>query len=220
MGSHLRSVSRAPADTAANHCQCHPVRQPDADSRQSRDGISVAGSAGPSLDWPFAGLLRVDGSSTAGRLVTKRSINFVAVTPTHFATPLFRGEYWQGSWAGIRWMHSCFMGPFVTSNRRHGSRISQEMREMKEELAAKFQEPDAKTVTADHADEEVLGGTDSKKQTEELPGVLSSSGDMRRRPGYTTHAQPRTARRSWRNSCNEDDDECVSGDLFQASSSR
>ena len=49
-------------------------------------------------------------------------------------------------------------------------------------LAGRFLELDAKTVAADHADEEVPGGTDSQTQTDELPGVFSSR-DVSRGPG-------------------------------------
>jgi hypothetical protein len=49
-------------------------------------------------------------------------------------------------------------------------------------LAGKFQEFDAKTAAADHADEEVPGGTDNQTQTDELQGVFSSR-DVSRGPG-------------------------------------
>ena len=64
------------------------------------------------------------------------------------------------------------------SNRRHGSRTPEELRKTKEVLAAKFQELEAKTAAADHADEEVLGGTDNQTQTDELKSELA---DVQRR---------------------------------------
>ena len=64
------------------------------------------------------------------------------------------------------------------SNRRRGSRTPEELRKMKEELAAKFKELEAKAAAADSADEEVLGGTDNETQSDELKRELA---DVRRR---------------------------------------
>jgi transposase len=64
------------------------------------------------------------------------------------------------------------------SNRRRGSRTPDELRKMKEELAAKFKELEAKAAAADSADEEVLGGTDNETQSDELKRELA---DVRRR---------------------------------------
>ena len=63
------------------------------------------------------------------------------------------------------------------SNRRRGSRTPDELRKMKEELAAKFKELEAKAAAADSADEEVLGGTDNETQSDELKRELA---DVRR----------------------------------------
>lgn len=52
------------------------------------------------------------------------------------------------------------------SNRRQGSRTPEELRKMKEDLAAKFKELEAKTAAADTADEEVLGGTANELKQE------------------------------------------------------
>jgi len=48
------------------------------------------------------------------------------------------------------------------NNRRRGSRTPEELQKMKEELAAKFKELEARTAAADHMDEEVLSGAVSE----------------------------------------------------------
>ena len=64
------------------------------------------------------------------------------------------------------------------SNRRHGSRTPEELRKMKEELAAKFKELEAKTAAADTADEEVLGGATNDTPSDELKRDMA---DVQRR---------------------------------------
>lgn len=77
------------------------------------------------------------------------------------------------------------------SNRRRGSRTPEELRKMKEELAAKFKELEAKTAAADTADEEVLGGTANNTQTDELKRELA---DVQRRRARVDAALAELAR--------------------------
>jgi transposase len=65
-----------------------------------------------------------------------------------------------------------------SNNRRSGSRTRDELRKMKEELAAKFQELEAKTSVADTTNEEVFGNAENDSPSDELKRELA---DVQRR---------------------------------------
>lgn len=59
------------------------------------------------------------------------------------------------------------------SNRRRGSRTPEELRKMKEELAGKFQELEAKASVADTTDEEIFGSAENDRPSDELKRELA-----------------------------------------------